>query len=287
MASNTNNNNTNNNTNNTNNNTNNNTDNETTLQTIINSHIESRQKIYKDIHNNDANPIQISTALGSVFSPHPPSSNTPHPPAPTELRSLINTSLAELSPLARKTKYLEIQEDFNKYYTMTSTNNDAILHTYKEALDTVNKELFKIEKENKDLANEFTAAKRGETTHYRQIKTAKYNMSEHQYYQRLYTLMVAVLIVTLAITIVLGRPILNIVNRQIAIMLLTAVTVLLAMYTIYYVYFNHPSRDTTVFTKYRWSADVNNNGCALTNQNSKPRDDSVEARAAQLAKSAM
>lgn len=260
---------------------------EETLQTIINSHIESRQKIYKDLHNTDTNPAQISTALGTVFSPPPASSNAPHPPAPNELRALIDTSLAELSPLARKTKYLEIQEEFNKYYTTTIANNDMVSNIYKEALDAANKELSRLEKENKDLHSELKAAKCGETTHYRQIKMAKYNMSEHQYYQRLYTLMAVVLAVTLAIICVLGKPILNIANRQIIIMILTAVAVLLAMYTIYYVYFNHPSRDTTVFTKYRWAADVNNNGCALTSQNSTPHDDSVEARAAQLAKSAM
>jgi len=261
--------------------------NEVTLQTIINSHIESRQKIYKYLYNDETNPIKVSTALGTVFSPPSSDNNGLHPPAPTELRALIDTTMAELSPLERKNKYIEIQEAFNKYYMMTTKNNTSVTNTYKTALDDINKELFRLEKENKDLHNELISAKRGETTYYRQIKTAKYNMSEHKYYQRLYSLIAVSLVLILSISIVLGKSVMDILNRQIIIMLLAIVAILLAIYTVYYVYFNHPSRDTTVFTKYRWSSDINNNGCALTSKKTKVGDNSVEARAAQLAKSAM
>lgn len=273
---------------------------ETALQAIINNHIQTRQKIYTDLHNtsspnnnddsssNNAGIGQIATALGTVFSPpRSTDGNNMAPPEPTELRSLIDTSLTELSPLARKAKYIDIQLQFAKYYNQTTTNNENVINIYQRALDETNKELINLQKENKKLHDELISTRRGESTHHRQIKTSKYNILENQYYRRMYTTILVVLLATISLISILGQPILHVIGRQICIMILATMLVLLSIYSIYYVYFHHPSRDIASFHKYRWSTDMKSENCLTSNNKPTPRNNSIDARATQLARSAM
>lgn len=258
-----------------------------TLQTVIDDHIKARNTIYADITNPEKQ--GVATALGSLLLPPTTTEEIEKDPGPLELRALINTSLQELTPLARKAKYLEIQDNFLKYYKQTEATNRQVSTTYAEALDKVNEELRRQQNEITDLETEFEAAKRGESTHYRQMTMSRYNLDKANYYLALYTVYTVVLGLILVIIGVLGSTMLGVLSRSLCLLLTTTVIVFLAMYTIYHVYFKHPVRDNMVWRKYKWSASKPTGGnCHGSGSNAASNaDDSVERRAASIAQSTM
>lgn len=259
-----------------------------TLQTVIDDHIKTRNAIYNDI----AHPTQpsVSTALSTLLIPHTTTEELSNDPGPVELRALINTTLSELSPLARKTKYLEIQESFAQYYDQTSSTNEQVVNTYSDALDKANNELNKQHADLQDLETELQTARRGESTHYRQMTIAKYNLNSANYYTTLYTIYCVVLSLTLVVIGVLGQSMLGVLSRALCIIFTACVLVLLSMYTIYYVYFKHPVRDNLVWSKYKWTSSkpgASNCGGSRQSSTSLSNGDSVEQRAAAIARSTM
>lgn len=253
------------------------------LQNVIDDHIKTRESIYQELTNNESN-SNVNSALTTLFTSTTTTENNKLS-QPTELLALINTTLSELSPLARKTKYIEIQENFAKYYTNTYQANKQIIDTYSAALDKLNTDLQKQQNDITELTSELDTAKRGKSTYYRQMTSAKYNLEEAQYYKRLYLVYMITLLLLSAIVVIMGKPILGIIGRTMCIMITTTVTVLLAMYTIYYVYFKHPIRDIAVWRKYRWSSSATTN---MNCSNNKPNtENDVENRAANIAASSM
>lgn len=268
-----------------------------TLQTVIDDHIKARQAIYNDLTHPDKK--NVSTALGTLFTPVNNANSNDNGANHTELRALIDTSLRELSPLARKTKYLEIQENFAKYYQQTEATNRQVSNTYTEALDKVNIALSKQHTDLKNLEYELESARRGESTHYRQMTMARFNLDKAKYYKQLYTVYIVVLILILVVISVLGKPVLGVIGRTTCILLVTVAIVVLAMYSIYYVYFKHPVRDVAMWRKYKWSANSPSGGNCQGNRRRSSiaagangldamsgTDDGVESRAIALAQSA-
>lgn len=265
-----------------------NTEADVTLQSVIDSHINAKKQIYNDVQNPDN--TNISNALSSLLtSPNIDiTAENDEQYIPMELKSLMNTTLAELSPLARKAKYIEIQENFAKYYQQTNTSNQQVLDVYDKAIDKVNSELLKQQSDLKDLKSELAAAKRGESTNYRQTTISKYNLNKASYYRSLYMVYTVVLTLTLVLIYMLGRPVLGILGRASCILALTMALIFLAIFTIYYVYFKHPVRDNFAWNKHKWSSD-NPSGATcnggVSSQTNAP--DNVEQRAAALARSSM
>ncbi len=174
-------------------------------------------------------------------------------------------------------KYSEYQAKFKAMFNENYNTITTIRTKYFTEIDNLNRRIRDQEAELAELNAEHTKLKTGATTEYRNLKDQKYGLAKEEYYHHLYLVsgLAQVFVLLLLVLVILGY-----VPQSTGLAVFSVVTVALASYVVYYVFFRKMNRDIMVFDRYRYSVDKDYktamNGCPENREKERAKEAELE-----------
>lgn len=176
-------------------------------------------------------------------------------------------------------KYSEYQAKFKAMFNENYNTITTIRTRYFTEIDSLNRRIRDQEAELSELNTEHTKLKTGATTEYRNLKDQKYGLAKEEYYHHLYLVcgLAQVFVLLLLVLVILGY-----VPQATGLAVFSVVTVIMASYVVYYVFFRKMNRDIMVFDRYRYSVDkdykTTMSACPENREKERAKEAELEAK---------